>query len=64
MTAKEIDTALGSWLALNKFLRTARETQCSILLAFERKGRRRLNYMLRIYGRYNRLRCDRERREL
>lgn len=64
MTAGEVDKALGSWLALNKFLRTAKETQCNILLEFERKGKRRINYMLRIYGRYNVLRSDRERREL
>lgn len=64
MTAGQIDKALGNWLTLNIVLRTAKESQCAILLKFEQQGKRRLNYMLRIYGRYNRLRSERERKEL
>lgn len=64
MTTGYIEEALSSWLQLNKVLRTIKETECGTLLRFERHGKRRVNYMLRIYGRYNRLRSDRERREL
>jgi hypothetical protein len=64
MTAREIDKALDNWLVLNKVLRTIDIDDCKEMLSTEQAGKRRLNYMLRIYGRYNRLRSDRERREL
>ena len=57
-------TALASWLALNAFLKSATEPQCWELLKEERTGKKRLNYLIRIYGKANRLRSERERREL
>ena len=59
-----IKQVLSSWLVLNAELRVADEERCRKLLLHEKETKRRLNYMLRIYGRYNRLRSDRERREL
>jgi hypothetical protein len=35
-----------------------------VLLKYERTNKARLNFMLRIYGRYNLLRARRERQEL
>jgi len=46
---------------LNKALRDLSEDQCSALLKEEKKKRRRFSYLMRIYGRYNTLRCERER---
>jgi len=56
--------ALDSWLNLNEFLRTATETSAESLLEMEKHGRRRIDYLRRIYGRYNLLRAQRERIEL
>ena len=56
--------ALRNWGALNEALRKATEQQCQQLLAAERKGKRRLQFLLRIYGRYNRLRTIRERKAI
>lgn len=56
--------ALKTWTGLNDYLRSASETQCAELLEKEDKGKRRVQFLLRIYGRYNRIRSDRERRAL
>jgi hypothetical protein len=59
-----ITAALANWTALNTALRTATEDECAALLRQERKAGNRIQYLLRIHGRYNRLRSDRERREI
>lgn len=55
---------LENWTNLNLALRSIDEAQAKKLLSKEREGKKRINFLLRIYGRYNRLRSDRERREL
>lgn len=58
------DEALSGWMKLQEFLKLADEEQCWDLIQRERKGNKRSMFILRIYGRYNRLRADRERKEL
>ncbi len=53
-----------SWRDLNKKLKTATEEQCAEMLKKEKKGPKRLQHLLRIYGRFNKLRTNRERIEL
>jgi hypothetical protein len=64
MTATDIKMALEDWENLNEALRRATEEDARRMLFAERKGKRRLQYLLRIYGRFNRLRAVRERAEL
>lgn len=64
MTISPKQLALAKWLELNKYLKTATEQQCSALLDEELCGKSRLQFILRIYGRFNSLRTRRERREL
>jgi len=52
------------WLELLNQLRNASEKECADLLESEKHGRRRFNYLMRIFMRYNKLRYQRERREL
>jgi hypothetical protein len=52
---------LATWVALNEALRTITETECWSLLKAEQTGKRRVQFLLRIYGRANRLRTERER---
>ena len=60
------DDALNTWKSLNEALQSDEtgEEECLRLLQVERKNQRRLQFMLRLYGRYNKLRTERERREL
>ena len=59
------EEALLSWTALNQALMSSEdEYECYRLIRVERKGRRRRQFILRIYSRLNKLRADRERREL
>jgi hypothetical protein len=58
------EEALSNWLNMNNALRTATEEECFKLLLHEKENRQRLAFMLRIYGRYNQLRAQRERMEL
>lgn len=62
--ALQATAALGSWTALNDVLRGASEEACAGLLRVECAGKQRVQYMLRIHARYNKLRAERERREL
>jgi hypothetical protein len=55
---------LSSWVYLNNTLRKATEDEAKSLLDAEKSGRKRATVLLRIYGRYNQLRGERERREL
>lgn len=59
-----MDEELGSWAAVNKALQTANEKRCKELLDHEKTNGKRPHFLLRIYGRYNKLRAERERREL
>ena len=61
MTPAEI---LYSWATVNKYMPSATEEELNALLEEERRTSRRLTVMLRIYGRLNKLRTQRERNEL
>ena len=54
---------LGAWPDFLKLLLTLPEERCWELLAMEYKGRKRFGYIQRLYGRANKLRTLRERRE-
>lgn len=60
----QLDQLLLNWTTLNDALRNIGEKKCRQLLDREKSNRRRVAFLLRIYGKYNQLRCDRERREL
>lgn len=55
---------LRTWNSLNAALRNIDEKGCQSLLDFEKKTKRRSQILIRLFGKYNRLRADRERREL
>lgn len=55
---------LATWVDLNEALRNVNETECWTLLKAEQAGKRRVQFLLRIYGRANRLRTERERNAL
>lgn len=55
---------LSSWVAMNEALKTLSEKDCWKLLESEKKGSKRAQFLLRIHGRANKLRAERERREL
>lgn len=57
--------ALRTWKALNEaILKLDDEAQVRALLAEEKAGRRRKQFMLRIHSRLNRIRADHERTDL
>lgn len=65
MSKKPIDNpALKSWIALNDVLRDAGEELCQDLLDEELTGRKRKQFIKRIHSRLNKVRADRERKEL
>lgn len=55
---------LKSWRELNQFIRTATENQCNELLDKEKSTLNRRLFIRRIHSRLNKVRADRERREL
>lgn len=55
---------LENWAGLNAQLGELTEEECWHLLALEKTGLKRLQFLLRIYGRANKLRTQRERQEL
>jgi endonuclease III-like uncharacterized protein len=55
---------LANWEALNQGLKNLKEDDLLYLLQKEKKGKRRLQFLIRIYGSYNKLRTRRERSEL
>ena len=61
MTKKTKAGHLDSWSACNHFLREATERGALILLKKEQAGKRRIQYLLRIHARYNKMRGQRER---
>lgn len=66
MTKQDQEDALANWNSLNEKLQSTKTTEedCWKLLKSERAGPRRLQFMLRIYGRANKLRTERERKEI
>lgn len=62
---KEIENpVLSTWIGLNDFLRDASQEQCEKLLEEELAGRKRKQFIKRIHSRLNKVRADRERKEL
>lgn len=55
---------LENWANLNNMIMTMTEQELKVLLAAEKDGQNRTQFLLRLYGRYNTLRTVRERREL
>lgn len=55
---------LETWEVLNNNIKNKTEEELKALLNVERKGKKRTQFLLRIYGRYNTMRTVRERREL
>lgn len=53
-----------TWRDLNAILNQAGEKECQLLLEVEKKDKKRVQFMTRIYGRLNRMRTERERLEL
>lgn len=65
MNKKSItNPVLLAWVALNEALSTADEALCWRLLEEEKKGRNRPSFMKRIHSRLNKVRADRESKEL
>jgi hypothetical protein len=56
--------ALNTWDSMLAYVKQADEAELWSLLGDERNGQRRANFMIRIYGRAQLLRSERERREL
>lgn len=55
---------LENWDTLNSYVQELTEEELKELLLEEKKGQKRLAFLIRIYGRYNKLRTIRERNEL
>lgn len=62
MTTKKLDAM--TWTELNTTLRESDESTAKRLLEWERKHLRRPRFLLRIHGRFNKLRGQREAQEL
>lgn len=55
---------LSTWIDLNNVAPALTEDECLALLEREKDGKRRLQFMLRLHSRLNKVRADRERFEL
>ena len=64
MTERWENDILQRWTGLTKFITVADEQQCLDLLAAEKRGQKRLTFLLRIHSRLNKVRADRERATL
>lgn len=53
-----------TWKTLNSALMDMNEQECWDLIEEEKKGQCRINFMLRVYGRAQKLRSQREQGEL
>jgi len=60
----DIKFALQNAVALNDALRNCTEKEADALLKAEMRGGRRRAFVLRIFSRFNRMRADRERKEI
>jgi hypothetical protein len=56
--------ALDNWVAINEAMRTCTEKEALKLMEKERAGENRVRVLIRIHSRMNKLRADRERREI
>ena len=54
--------SLATWEGMLKFVKTANEETCIKLLEMEKRGRKRPRFLVRIHGRMNLLRGQRERK--
>lgn len=59
-----IEKTLANWVNLNEALKDADEGECRRLLALETDNKNRPSFKRRIHSRLNKVRADRERREL
>jgi hypothetical protein len=64
LTKDQLDTALASWQTINKAISSFTEVDCKNALQREMVGNRREDIAIRIHQRYNKLRSERERREI
>lgn len=55
---------LSTWDNCWKFVANATEDECATLMKAEKKGKRRITFLLRMHSRINVLRATREREEL
>lgn len=55
---------LENWATLNKYVQFIDEATLQALIKKEAQGQARPQFLMRLYGRFNRLRTTRERREL
>jgi len=55
---------LATWHSMNAFMAEATEEEAKLLLMDELDHGRRLQFLIRIYGRFSKLRTKRERYEL
>ena len=61
----ELLTALASWATLQPYITTIdREEEATWLMLAEQAGKNRIRILERLLSRYNKLRLERERREL
>lgn len=63
-TRKAKSNLLENWNVLNEALMGLGEEDVALLLAHEQRHRNRLTFTLRLHSRLNRLRRERERREI
>lgn len=61
MDTKEI---LKNWKTLNAFVNTCSEKEAQTLMKLEIKERKRMQIIWRCYSRFNRMRAERERKEI
>mgnify|MGYP001152037944 CR=1 FL=1 len=59
--AAKLAECVETWARLNETIMELTEEDCLTLLKQEMEGQRRVQVMLRLYGRFNKLRCERER---
>ena len=59
-----VEEMIATWHGLNTHLLNADERLANQMLEAEKKGRKRWRMLHRIHGRINKLRAERERREL
>lgn len=64
MAQEKTSTELTTWINLNEALMGGDLALAERLLAEEKKGKKRKQFLLRIHSRINKLRADAERAEL
>jgi hypothetical protein len=60
----DTEKILKTWMTLNAFVNTCSEKEAQELMKLEIKGSKRKNFIMRCYSRFNRMRAERERKEL